>query len=423
MIKILHFADAHIDIAQSGRPDSTTGLSWRVQDFLRSLDCIIDAAIAQRVDLVIFAGDAYRDRTPAPTYQREWGRRIMRLSKANIQTLLLVGNHDVSPSVGRATSLQEYDTLEIPNVRVIGRPAMLGPDDLGGVQAQVLAIPWISRSYLLASRDSQDAPLKDIKVEIEETLVDLVGKWLNQADPTLPMILTAHGSVATAQFGAEREVMLGDDFIIPLSIARDARLDYVALGHIHKNQDLNPGKHPPVIYPGSIERVNTGESADEKFYILAEVSKGHTDVQWMKLPARKMFVRSISLDKVLGDTTPSQGEVTDALINALPSIEDMTDAIVRLNVEVPKDWLDLIDRLALSKVAEGAKEFRIIPTTKKSLRPLIPHGSGIEALSRDEMLELYFRNKNVAASDIQKLMTLAQEILSDDAGIVPEENH
>ncbi len=82
MLRILHFADAHIDMANYGRRDPQSGLPMRVLDFLKSLDTIVDTAIAEKVDLVLFAGDAYKDRTPPPTYQREWGRRMMRLSRA-----------------------------------------------------------------------------------------------------------------------------------------------------------------------------------------------------------------------------------------------------------------------------------------------------------------------------------------------------
>jgi hypothetical protein len=58
-MKILHFADAHIDMANYGRHDPETGLPLRVLDFLKSLDTIIDAAVSEQVDMVIFAGDAY----------------------------------------------------------------------------------------------------------------------------------------------------------------------------------------------------------------------------------------------------------------------------------------------------------------------------------------------------------------------------
>ena len=133
MIKALHFADAHIDIQSHGRQDAETGLPIRVLDFLSALDTIIDSAIVEKVDLVLFAGDAYKDRTPAPTYQREWGRRMMRLSQAGIPTILLIGNHDLPPTMGRANALQEFETLSVPHIQVISQPVLLHPQDLEGL--------------------------------------------------------------------------------------------------------------------------------------------------------------------------------------------------------------------------------------------------------------------------------------------------
>ena len=68
-----------------------------------------------------------------------------------------------------------------------------------------------------------------------------------------------------------------------IKMVADPRLDYVALRHIHKAQDLNEGNHPPVIYSGSIERVDFGESKEDKSFVVAEVNKGQTDVEWRKL--------------------------------------------------------------------------------------------------------------------------------------------
>ena len=271
-MKLLHFADAHIDMANYGRHDPETGLPLRVLDFLKSLDTIIDTAISEKVDLVIFAGDAYKDRSPAPTFQREWGKRIIRLSKAGIRTLLLVGNHDLSPALGRAHAIQEFDTLEIPYITVLAKPQFLSADELG-LPVQVIAIPWVSRSGLVAATDASNVDSSEIFSHIEERLTDLVNGWLDKADPQLPVILTAHASVQGAQYGSERTVMLGADLVLPGSLVRDTRLDYVALGHIHKPQNLNENAHPPVIYPGSIERVDFGEAGDDKFFIVAEIEK------------------------------------------------------------------------------------------------------------------------------------------------------
>ncbi|MEJ2711271.1 MAG: exonuclease SbcCD subunit D, partial [Anaerolineales bacterium] len=290
MTKILHFADAHIDMANYGRHDSQTGLPIRVMDFLKSLDTIVDTAIEERVDLVLFAGDAYKDRNPAPTFQREWGKRIMRLSRAGIPTLLLVGNHDLSPALGRAHALETFDTLDVSHVRVLDRPQFLGPQDLEGLPLQVIALPWISRSGLMAHMDLRGVDPAKVYQELESRLTELIHGWLEQADDSLPMVLTAHASVQGAKYGGERAVMLGSDLVLPGSLVRDPRLDYVALGHIHKPQNLNEDGYPPVIYPGSIERIDFGEAQDRKYFVIAEVARGKTRFEWRELDKIRPFI-------------------------------------------------------------------------------------------------------------------------------------
>jgi exonuclease SbcD len=251
-MKLLHFADAHIDMANYGRHDPETGLPLRVLDFLKSLDTIVDAAINEKVDMVIFAGDAYKDRSPAPTFQREWGKRIMRLSQAQIPTLLLVGNHDMSPATRRAHAIQEFKTLQVPYVQVLDEPAFLTPDELWGLPVQVIAMPWITRSGLMAATGETNST--EAFSRIEENMGELIEGWLEAADASLPIIFTAHASIEGAKFGGERLVMLGNDLVLSGSLVKNKKFNYVAMGHIHKPQDVNDGHQPPVVYPGSIER-------------------------------------------------------------------------------------------------------------------------------------------------------------------------
>jgi len=407
-MKLLHFADAHIDMANYGRHDPATGLPLRVLDFLKSLDTIVDAAIREHVDLVIFAGDAYKDRSPAPTFQREWGKRIMRLSQAKIPTLLLVGNHDLSPAAGRAHAIQEFATLEVPYVRVLDRPQFLGPDDLWGVPAQVIAMPWIARSSLMASLELSAEKPEEIFSNIEERISGLVEGWLAEADPSLPMILTAHASVEGATFGAERMVMLGADLVLPTALVKDRRLDYVAMGHIHKPQNVNEGGHPPVIYPGSIERVDFGEARDDKFFILAEVLRGSTQVDWKKIEGTRPFLeRRITLT--------SSENVTEVLMAALPNPQKMDGAIVKLMVEYPREWDTLIDESALRQYAENTFEFHLVKRPQIESRVRIPEGQTVSSLGPLDLLEQYWRAAKVdKAEDVAALQTLAGEILSQE---------
>jgi exonuclease SbcD len=403
-MKLLHFADAHIDMANYGRHDPQTGLPLRVLDFLKSLDTIVDTAIDENVDMVIFAGDAYKDRSPAPTFQREWGRRIIRLSQAGIPTFLLVGNHDMSPAAGRAHAVQEFDTLQIPHVRVLQKPEYLSADAVG-LPVQLIAMPYISRSGLMAALEISGVDRAEVYSEIEKRLTGLLMEWLENADQNLPIILTAHASVQGASYGSERTVMLGSDFVLPASLVKDQRLDYVALGHIHKPQDLNEGSHPPVIYPGSIERVDFGEAKDDKFFVIAEVEKGQAQVEWRKLEGVRPFIDRRA-------TLETDESVTETLIAALPKPEALENAIVRLTVEYPREWDTLIDDTALRKHAEGAFEFHLVKRPQVEARIRLPADQTVSSLSPLDLLDQYWKASHT--EDAEALQQLAQEILAGD---------
>ena len=408
MVKILHFADAHIDMANYGRHDPQTGLPMRVMDFLKSLDEIIQTAIKDKVDLVIFAGDAYKDRSPAPTYQREWGKRIMRLSRAGIQTLLLTGNHDISPSTGRAHAIQEFDTLDVAHVKVLAEPKFLSPDDLEGLPVQIIALPWISRSGLMAKLELGGTDLKETYQVIAERISELIEGWLLKADSNLPIILTAHASVEGAKYGSERMVMLGNDVVLPPALVKDKRLDYVALGHIHKPQNLNEGGHPPVIYPGSIERVDFGEACDNKYFILADVSKGRTEVTWQELENIRPFIDiHIALE--------SDEAINHKLQEALLGKGALDDAIVRMVIEYQREWEALIDEASLRALAAPAFEFHLVKRPIMQARVRLPEGRAASSLDVTELLDIYWDASNHELADEKKqtLNQLAKSIIDE----------
>jgi DNA repair protein SbcD/Mre11 len=403
-MKLLHFADAHIDMTNYGRHDPVSGLPLRVLDFLKSLDTIVDTTIERKVDLVIFAGDAYKDRSPAPTFQREWGKRIMRLSQAKIPTLLLVGNHDISPSIGRAHALQEFKTLQVPYVKVLDVPELLKPENLWDLPLQVIAMPWIARSGLMASTGETDSTQAFSR--IEENIGDLIGGWIEECDSSMPIVLTAHASIEGAKFGGERLVMLGNDLVLTGSLVRNPKLNYVAMGHIHKPQDVNEGNQPPVIYPGSIERVDFGEAKEERFFVIADVEKGRdTEVEWIQLTGVRKFIDRRAV-------LTSSESVTESLKAALPKPKEMSEAIIRLVVDYPREWDSLIDEAALRKYAADAFEFHFVKRPQIESRVRIDEGQVVSSLSPLDLLGQYFDAAKVSNAD--ELKKLAQEIISED---------
>jgi len=404
-LRLLHFADAHIDMAAHGRHDPETGLPVRVMDFLRSLDVIVETAIEERVDLVLFAGDAFRDRRPAPTYLREWARRILRLSAAQIPTLLLVGNHDYTPAVGRAHALDPFATFQVPYVRVLDRPALLGPEDLWGLPLQVIALPWISRARLALLAD-QLTPER-LQELLEHNLTPLVEEFIRQAQaahPDLPLVLTAHASVQGASYGAERLVMMGDDLVLPPALVKRPAFAYVALGHIHKPQDLNANGQPPVIYPGSIERVDFGEAEDEKAFVIATLTPGApTRVDWRRLPTRPFIEKRVQLSQAEG--------VMESLLAALGPPEALKDAVVRLVVTYPRELERLIDDARLYEHARQALEFHLVKRPEHQARVRLPQDETLESLTPEDLLEIYWKAQHRDAEQIARLKRLAREVI------------
>jgi exonuclease SbcD len=414
-MRILHFADAHIDIATQGKHDPVSGLPVRVLDFLKSLDQIVDTAIAEKVDMVIFAGDAYKDRTPVPTFQREWGKRIIRLSQAEIPTLLLVGNHDISPAVGRANTLHEFETLQVPHVIVANKVALFTPAQLEGLPLQIITLPWISRSNFLAQQD-ETISIEKVNKNMENLLDGMIKLMIDDLDPSLPVVLTAHASVTGATFGAERSVMLGNDIVLPGSLVKNPIFNYVALGHIHKAQDVNKGSQPPVVYPGSIERVDFGEIADDKFFVIATIEKGKsTEVTWHKLNGRKFISRYIKIKE--------QKDIQQQILDTLPTRDEMEDAMVRLELEYPREWESLIDEAEIRRQGDKALEFHLIRKPLLDLRSRLPVDQTISSMTPLDLLEFYWKSTEMKPDEIEEMKKLAGSLIQQDTPApIPSEN-
>jgi exonuclease SbcD len=406
MIKLLHLADLHIGMENHGRVDPATGLHTRLNYYLRRLDQAIDIGLDARVDMVLIAGDIYKSRTPNPTHQREFAKRINRLRDADLPVLILTGNHDISPTAGRAHSIEIFDTLTIEGVTIADRPRLHVIETRAG-PLQVIALPWVTRHALLTKEELRLASFLEVEAMLLQRVDNFLRTTVERLDPDLPTVLTIHGTIDGATLGAERQVMLGKDLILPRSMVALPGVDYVALGHIHKHQSL--GEHPPIVYPGSIERIDFGEEHEDKGCVLVEVAKGATRWRFQKLDARP-FV-TVAVD-VRASPEP-QARVATAIEK-----RDLRDAVVRVKIEARAEQAPLLrideiqrqldeagvfDIAAIAIEVERANRGRLGDTDRDLLEGLTPRGA----------LELYLRSKNTPAERIADLLAAADELFAE----------
>jgi exonuclease SbcD len=401
-IRMLHFADLHVGMENYGRLDPATGTSSRVRDFLDRLDEVINYALEHEADLAIFSGDAFKNRDPEPTQQREFARRMKRLVDA-VPTLLLVGNHDMPGMAAKANSLDIFRALEVPGVRVGYKSdghvieTQRGPVYLAWV-------PYPMRNRLLSREEHAGKSIEELENALREVVADLVETLAREADShDMPRVLAGHFSVAEAEFGSERSVMLGRDVAVFLSTLADPRWDYVALGHIHKHQVLNPDRYPPVVYSGSLERIDFGEEDQEKGFCLVDLAREKTT--WSFVPVEARPFHTIRVDA---------REAPDPTAAVLADLEGMSleGAIVRVLVQLQAGQeVALREReveAALTMAAHASLIREVEAEVRARLGDLEP-----QTLTPLELVEFYFKSREVEGERLETLLVKAEDLLQE----------
>ena len=279
-----------------GRVDPITGIHSRLLDFAHAFNFCIDYAINNHVDFFIFCGDAYKTAHPSQTQQKLLLAALLRLHKANIPVVIIVGNHDHPLSFGKANALDLFGDLPLEGFYVISKPTTLPLQTKSGL-INIVGIPWPTRNTIAIS----DKYIASNATHITETISKAVAQVISQAaqelDPTVPAILASHMTVSSGIFsGSEKRAIYGSDPVLMPSQLAIPPFDYVALGHLHRYQDLNPHGYPAIVYSGSIERVDFGERKEAKGFCAVTIEeKGKTNHQFIKTPQRPFIQIEVTL--------------------------------------------------------------------------------------------------------------------------------
>lgn len=398
-MRLLHTGDLHIGMTNYSKLDPETGLESRLIDFLKTLDFIVDTAISESVDAFIFAGDAYKTRDPSPTQQRGFGERIKKIAKAGIPVIMVVGNHDTPNAEGRANTLDIYSALEIDNVFVSRKPEFLNISTKSG-NLQVITAPWLHKQEF-------------------KSLGDKLPAMYEKIDKANPAVLVGHLEVEGSSFGSEKGLAIINDVTIPLSLLTDRRLNYVALGHIHKYQELSP-KNPPVIYSGSPERIDFGEEKEEKGIVLVDIEKPSdirhqtsdkqnvflTTFKFIPTPARKLLTISIKLE-------PNDQNPTGTILKEIAK-HNLEETIVRILIDIPADLNKDIEMDKVKKILSSAFYIAgISRNVERKERQVIDGTDEVERLTPIEALKKYFESRKVSPERIKELEKYAVQILEN----------
>lgn len=400
-MKFIHTADIHFGMENYGKIDQETGIHTRLLDFERALNTCIDRGIQEDIDFFLFAGDAYKTATPSPTQQKLLMRCLLRLHQAGIPVVIVVGNHDNPLSFGKANSLEIFGDIPLEGFHVIAKPTLLRLETKRG-PVQIVGIPWPTRSTIALNKKTMQQSLHDITEYIAQGVSNIIQHLAQQCDPTLPSVLSGHLTVSSGVFsGSEKRAVYGNDPTLMPSQLAIQPFDYVALGHLHRHQNLNAHGYPAVVYSGSIERVDFGERKEPKGFCLVSLEKNETTYEFIEVPTRPFLQFDIHLTT---DQETHTQQILDALIK-----RDMHQAVVKIVYYVPAQTKDGVSLPAVERACSNAHYLvSIIPVHENTARQ--KRRCFMAEKDLNSLLTSYFQDKMTAAPAQTLLIQKALEL-------------
>ncbi len=315
-VRILHTADLHIGDRRYGRFDPERSINTRLDDQRKSLMFLADLAERKAVDAAVIVGDIYHGRSPNAAEEDVFAEFIARLAKIDMHIFCVEGNHERPVIPGKASPLTHIATLGIEKFHHITEPDVVMVETKSGKLA-VAGIPWPLRRELvdgsyIGKRETPSPEIWDA----------FIGETVDRLAERIPTdshaILAGHLWTANVR-GLTITKMRGEPICRAETLAITP-FDYVALGHIHRHQQV--WDDPPAVYSGSIERTDFTEANIAKGAVLVDL---HEKAMWkfVQTPARKFIDIEMNLS---GMSDP----VETAAIKL--ANEDLEGAIIRLTV-------------------------------------------------------------------------------------------
>lgn len=261
MMRILHTADWHLG-ARLGSQD-------RIDDQLDRLEEIATLLDSEEIDLLLVAGDVFDEhRSEALSKIVSLLARLLKPRiEGGLNVVFVAGNHDREHVFPLLRGLQDLVSFgEDRRVIFAQRPSIERVTSRRGDGLQLVLVPYPTPfRYDLADErwPAPDAKRKGLADGVRARLTQLQKE---AAGERLPTVMCGHLLIRGAS-GGTYELTEQED--VPLEAGDLPSYAYVALGHIHKAQQVGV---PHFRYCGSIERMDRGEAEDVKSVTLVDIN-------------------------------------------------------------------------------------------------------------------------------------------------------
>ena len=263
-MRFLHTGDWHVGKTLRGRS--------RADEHRAVLAEIADIADDHKVDAVLVAGDLFDTAAPGPESEEIVYETLLRLSGKR-PVVVIAGNHD-NPNRFNAVK----PLLELGNVTALSQVSR--PDEGGvvevrsgsGERARIVLLPFVSQRGIVKAEALMTQDPDQHAVEYADRLGRVLEILCADAGSDAVNLVLAHAMVVGGKMGGgERSAHTVFQYRISTA-AFPANYHYVALGHLHRAQEL-PGSCP-IHYSGSPLQLDFGETEDVKSVNIIDAKAG-----------------------------------------------------------------------------------------------------------------------------------------------------
>ena len=303
----LHTSDWHLG-AMGGERDL-----WDDQKYF--IDAICGIVREKRVDAVLLAGDVYDRSVPAASAIGLYDYAMNRLcGELGVKVLTIAGNHDSAERLASCAGLLDKAGLYLQGA------AQREPRVVDFADSQVFFLPWMTEEKIKSLYPEE----RDSITGLTEAYRVAVNHMREKFIPGKRHLLLSHAFITNAETStSDRAAEIGFATQVPASVFEG--FDYVALGHIHKPQQVNSY----IRYSGSPMAYSFGkEERQEKSVTLIDTAAMTQEV--VPLP-------------LLHRWTTLTGDYEALLAGEYPA--EIREGYVRLNVTDTAVGLDLLSRL------------------------------------------------------------------------------
>lgn len=400
-MRIVAVSDTHIGITTHGKLNPHVGINSRLDDFSKSLTFIIDKCLEQNIDLFLFGGDAYKDSNPTSTYKERFEAQIQRLIDYDIPVVMITGNHDTTDVRGVSSSLQSLDTLS--DIFLIETPKNVHITAKNGEEVTITCLPWPTRKMLLEKGD-QFYYLSPDKIlgELQAYIIEKINTLYNELSFENNNIFLGHIDIDEGLYSSEQYMNIKNTLVFPLELFKGFdKYAYIGFGHLHKYQHLRKNSAlSPIVYSGSIERIDFGEERENKGFCLFEIIDNKCIYfKHIKTPAREFITIHVTLDKL---------DPTNSIIEEI-SRYTIKDKIVRIFCEQTDPVI--ASKINLNRVHEALQEASYVASiqidTSIKDRKII----NFEERKPIKIIEEYINRFDMYVNYKQELLSLSKKYL------------